>query len=210
MVEKIATTQWLIGIDEAGRGPLAGPVAVGVVAMRYSDYNKLDLQKKGIRDSKKLSEKQRHEWNEWMLSEVRAKRMFSTVSLVSHTTIDAYGIVPAIKAGIENGLKRVTSHVDIVSPSCQVLLDGGLRAPEEFTNQTTIIRGDEKEPIIALASIIAKVTRDTHMIALAKEYPEYGFDVHKGYGTVAHYQTIHTHGLTPIHRKTFLKKIKAG
>lgn len=92
------------------------------------------------------------------------------------------------------------------SVGTRVLLDGGLRAPVHYTNQQTIIKGDEKELVIALASIVAKVTRDKRMVALAKKFPAYGFEKHKGYGTRAHYEAIKKHGITPHHRKSFLKE----
>ena len=201
--------KYIIGIDEAGRGPLAGPVAVGVVCIPREFYNPELLRARGIRDSKKLSEKKREEWYDWVMAEAKARRLLFAVSLVSNTSIDTHGIVPAIKQGIASGLERIESHLDALLPSeSRVLLDGGLKAPESFSQQKTIIKGDEKEPIISLASIMAKVTRDRHMGELAKKYPEYGFEIHKGYGTARHYEALKNHGASSAHRTTFLKNIE--
>ena len=112
------------------------------------------------------------------------------------------------------GSKASSSELEALLPSpfldgldCHVLLDGGLKAPESYKNQETIIRGDEKEPIISLASIMAKVTRDRHMGELALKHPLYGFEQHKGYGTARHYENLRKHGISPAHRKTFLKNL---
>ncbi len=187
--------RYLIGIDEAGRGPLAGPVAVGVVVTRISK------KRAKMKDSKQLTETQREAWFTKIKEAKKTGELDFAVSLVSHQVIDKKGISVAIKIGIERCLIKLK-----VQPSeCKVLLDGSLKAPEEFLNQKTIIRGDESEPIIALASIVAKVTRDRHMVRIAKKYPNYGFEIHKGYGTIAHRRAIVTHGLSLIHRRTFCR-----
>ncbi|MEY2671785.1 MAG: ribonuclease ribonuclease, partial [Candidatus Parcubacteria bacterium] len=129
------------------------------------------------------------------------------VSAVSASDIDKIGIVPSIQKALNNSLAKVASQK--VSPaSFHVYLDGGLKAPVEYVNQETIIKGDELHPVISCASIVAKVTRDALMDKYGLEYVDYGFENHAGYGTSAHYDAIKKHGLTPIHRKTFLKNIK--
>ncbi len=128
------------------------------------------------------------------------------VSYITAEAIDAIGISNAIKCALVESLARLQ-----VSPEeVHVLLDGGLYAPEEYIFQETIIKGDEREPVIALASIAAKVSRDQLMEELADTHPEYGFENHKGYGTTEHYKAIRKHGITPHHRKTFLTSILAA
>ena len=197
----------IIGIDEAGRGPLAGPVAVGAVIMSrlhlakikgHRMSRKISLPK--LRDSKKLSEGQREAWFEFLKAEKKKGNLNFAVALMSEKIIDEQGIVRAIKIGIKKCLKKLKAD----PTRSLVLLDGGLKAPAEFINQRTIIRGDESEPIISLASIVAKVTRDRRMIQLAKKYPNYGFEIHKGYGTKKHYRAIKKLGISKVHRKTFL------
>jgi ribonuclease HII len=124
------------------------------------------------------------------------------VSLVGERLIDEQGIVAAVKIGIRRCLKRLGCP----AAKCLVLLDGSLRAPRQYKNQKTIIRGDEQVPLIALASIAAKVWRDRRMIRLAKRYPRCGFEKHKGYGTQAHYRALKKFGPTPLHRLSFLRR----
>ena len=182
---------YIVGIDEAGRGPLAGPVAVGVCAVLSTfDFTILD----GIRDSKTLSEKQREEWYTRLVQ----ASLTHSVALVGARIIDRDGIQRAIRLGLSRALRRVA-----VSYDSTVLLDGGLRAPERYKEQTTIIKGDSSEPLIAAAAILAKVTRDRYMLRQHLKYPQYGFDQHKGYGTAQHRAAIEQHGLTPLHRATF-------
>lgn len=188
----------IIGIDEAGRGPLAGPVAVGACAVPENfDYKIFGI----LKDSKKLSEKRREEIFAQMQILKKDGKINFSVALVSNKVIDERGIVFAIRKGIEGTLKKL----NIDSTNSIVKLDGSLKAPEEFINQETIIKGDEKIPIISLASIAAKVTRDRHMKELAKLHTGYDFEVHKGYGTKRHQNCIQKNGLCEIHRKTFLK-----
>jgi ribonuclease HII len=122
------------------------------------------------------------------------------VAFSSAKTIDRIGIVPAVERALSSAFSRLESD----PLSCEVLLDGGLKAPAPFVRQTTIIRGDDSEPIIGLASIAAKVERDARMRRLAKKYPGYGFEVHKGYGTKAHYAAIRRYGSVSEHRRSFL------
>ena len=191
----VKNCEYIIGIDEVGRGPIAGPVTVGAVLLPNS-YSWHDF--KGLKDSKKLTKKDREVW----FSQVRGMGGISyKVSSVSEKVIDKKGIVYSIRLAILRSLNKL----DVNPKECLVLLDGGLCAPKKFVYQKTIIRGDEKEYSIALASIMAKVTRDRKMVQLSKKYPEYGFDSHKGYGTKRHYEEIKKHGMCDIHRRSFFK-----
>jgi len=188
------THKYIVGIDEVGRGPIAGPVTVGAVLLSKS-YSLRDF--KGLKDSKKLTENNKEVW----FSRVSVMPDVSyTVSSVSQKVIDSYGIVHAIRLALSRSLKKL----DVEPKDCLVLLDGGLYAPKEFIYQKTIIKGDDKEYAIALASVMAKVTRDRMMVRLSKRFPEYGFDSHKGYGTKKHYEKIKKHGICDLHRKSFL------
>ncbi|PIR69464.1 MAG: ribonuclease HII [Candidatus Niyogibacteria bacterium CG10_big_fil_rev_8_21_14_0_10_46_36] len=192
--------KYLIGIDEVGRGPLAGPITIGVVVVPQKRKNLFV----GIKDSKALSVSKREEWFKALQGHTRGNRMFYAISSVSHAVIDKIGIVPATRLAISRSLKKIAKkNVRIGSKSARVLLDGGLKAPREYANQQTIIRGDKQIPIIAAASIMAKVMRDRKMMRLAREYPQYGFDIHKGYGTKAHMRALKKYGLSNIHRKSF-------
>lgn len=187
---------YIIGIDEAGRGPLAGPVSVGIcIAPHDFDFTIF----KNLKDSKKLSEKRRVEILAQMKELQNTKTINFSVALVSNKMIDDKGIAFAITSAI----KALLNKINIEPHKVKILLDGGLRAPDEYIYQETIIKGDEKEPVISLASIAAKVTRDLHMIKLANDYPEYGFEIHKGYGTAKHREAIKKHGQSIVHRRTF-------
>ncbi|MDO8565413.1 MAG: ribonuclease HII [bacterium] len=192
--------RYVVGIDEAGRGPLAGPVAVGAVKVYKSDkFNKLV---RGIKDSKQLTASERELWFALATEARRKGELDFKVSLVSEKIIDKHGIAYAIRVGI----KRCLVGLNVTTDS-QIFLDGALKAPTEFKHQLTIIRGDEKIPIISLASICAKVIRDRKMVRLAKKFPKFGFEIHKGYGTLMHRKAIKKYGSTELHRKTFLKKL---
>ena len=194
--------RYLIGIDEAGRGPLAGPVAVGAVMVPVDfDWKVIE----GVRDSKKLSEKKREELFARAQELQRSSALRYAVATSSVHYIDTYGIVPAVKRALTEALSRF----EVEARDCRVLLDGSLHAPAQYIHQETIIRGDDSEPVISLASIMAKVTRDRLMRRLAPRYPAYGFDIHKGYGTEAHCRAIKSSGLSDIHRKSFCSGIVA-
>ena len=201
--------RYLIGIDEAGRGPLAGPVAVGAVLVPVDfDWKLVE----GVRDSKKLSEKKREEIFVRAGELEKSHSLRYAVSTSSAAYIDRYGIVPAIKRALAEALFKVTVTEDGPlhakdGPRYEILLDGGLHAPSQFSTQKSIIRGDDTEPIISLASIMAKVTRDRLMKRLSPKYPEYDFHVHKGYGTLAHRSAIQMYGLSEVHRTTFCSRI---
>jgi ribonuclease HII len=196
---------FLIGIDEVGRGPLAGPVGVGLCAIKK---DKLVIAKKifkNFKDSKQLSEKQRYEWLEKIKSAEKDGILFYKVFMSSEKIIDEKGI----SFGIKSAMNKCLDFFDFNPETIEIRLDGSLHAKEEFKNQKTIIKGDEKELVIALASIVAKITRDEYMKKIAKKYPDYGFDVHKGYGTKSHRDIILKNGPSKIHRMSFLKKILA-
>ncbi len=204
--------KYLIGIDEVGRGPLAGPVAVCALCICQNKNlnNKTKFAGANFRnfkDSKKLSHNQRVEWLEKINLEKKKGNILYKVSFESNKIIDKKGLTFAIKNALGKSLNslNLSAQAGINSKECLVLLDGGLRAPAEYTNQKTITKGDEKELAIALASIVAKVTRDDLMVKLALKYPGYGLEKHKGYGTRDHYKAIKSQGISAIHRKSFLK-----
>ncbi len=194
----------IIGIDEVGRGPVAGPTAVGAFVVRDLKIKRLIAKfPVPLRDSKKLSRSQREVW----FAQIKMWRSEGlcdfAVTMISAKTIDQIGIARAIARALETSLFKLKPKI-----SDSVLLDGGLKAPKEFKNQKTIIKGDEKEKVISLASICAKVTRDNCMFKQAKKYPHYGFENHVGYGTRAHYMAIKKYGPISLHRRSFLKKMK--
>lgn len=188
-----------VGVDEAGRGPLAGPVSVGVVAINRK-FNKKFFR--GIKDSKKLTKISREEWFKKIKEANEIGHLNFAVALVSEKIIDKKGIVEAIKIGIEECFNNLK-----IPKYSKILLDGSLKASKDFKNQKTIIRGDEKIALISAASIMAKVIRDKYMVKIAMQYPQYGFEEHKGYGTARHIEMIKKFGPSKIHRKTYLTKI---
>ncbi len=188
----------LAGVDEVGRGPIAGPVAVG--AFVFLD-EKVKRSFRGVKESKQLTEIEREKWFA-KIEEAKANGSVNfSVNFQSEKIIDKKGLSWAIKKALNNSL----SDLNLNPKKVIVLLDGGLKAPPEYIDQKTIIKGDEKELVIALASICAKVLRDRRMIRLGKKYPEYGFEIHKGYGTRKHYEAIKKFGLLKEHRRSFLK-----
>ena len=159
---------------------------------------------KVAKDSKQLSAVQREEIFKEIQVAQKAETLDFSVSLVSAKIIDENGIVFAIRRAIKNCLNKL----NVPPHQTHVLLDGSLHAPDHFLFQETIIRGDQSEPIISLASIAAKVTRDRKMVQMAREYPAYGFEIHKGYGTLLHRQKIKKHGPSEVHRRSFLKNLR--
>lgn len=206
----------IIGIDEAGRGPLAGPVTVGIFGAeeKIGKWLLKNIFNSKLRDSKKLSEKKREEIYKKFLELKKDHKINFSVSHVSNKIIDKIGISKAIQNGINKSLKKINLTPN-PSPRIRrgekekiyIRLDGLLKAPKEFKNQKTIIKGDEKDVFIACASIVAKVSRDKLMCRLAQKYPNYGFEIHKGYGTRLHMEYIKRLGFSDIHRKTFCKGI---
>ena len=201
MVVKLNSVKFSIGIDEVGRGPIAGPVAVGAFIFLKSDARKLF---RGVKESKQLSERKREEWFSVIKKAKKSGHVDFRVTFQSEKIIDTKGLSYSIKTALFKSLGIILIINKLKPAEVKVLLDGGLKAPANYKNQKTIIKGDEKEAVIALASICAKVLRDRKMNTLAKKYPKYGFDKHKGYGTKRHYEAIRKYGILPIHRKSFL------
>ncbi len=189
--------RFILGVDEAGRGPLAGPVAVGVVRVPEN----FDIKKNfpGVNDSKKLSEDVREELYKEMEGRKKVGEIDFCVRLSSAKVIDTKGITVAVRRGVWSGVRFLAND----PVSVKVFLDGLLLAPPEY-EQETIIKGDALVPVISLASVAAKVRRDRLMKRLALQYPEYAFEAHNGYGTKRHYEAIGKWGLTDIHRRSFL------
>lgn len=191
------TSRWIIGVDEAGRGPLAGPVAVGLVcAPEAFDFH---AAFPGLNDSKQVTEATRERIFEELQKRVAAGELTYIVRMRSHQDIDEKGIAVVIRSAIAHGLKYVAPK----EGEYKVWLDGALRAPSRH-RQETVIGGDALIPAIMLASIAAKVTRDRYMVRLARKYPAYSFEKHKGYGTLEHYSLLAKHGPCAVHRRTFL------
>ncbi len=208
---------FVIGIDEAGRGPLAGPVAVGAVLIpRKFDWKVVE----GVKDSKQLRAQVREQIFEKMCELERVGKLHYAVAFSSHAMIDRRGIVPSIRSALRTTLMHLARDFmanarwnlrgESLEESAEVLLDGGLVAPIAFGTQRTIIRGDETEPVISLASIAAKVLRDRRMEALAEQYPAYRFEEHKGYGTIEHRRIIAREGLCEIHRASFCTGLRVA
>lgn len=179
----------ICGVDEAGRGPLAGPVCAAAVILPKG------LEIPGLTDSKKLTDKKRRE----LFPVIKEQAIAYGIGLASHDEIDEINILQATYLAMERALAQLTVKPDIA------LIDGN-RAKDFGLPVRTVVRGDSLSMNIAAASILAKVTRDDLMLELAEKYPQYGFEVHKGYGTKAHYEALRVHGVSEIHRKTFLKK----
>lgn len=193
---------YLVGVDEAGRGPLAGPVAVGVVKVPH-DFDWALIP--GVGDSKRVAPKNREAIFR-RAKELKAAGVLDfSVVLESAKVIDQRGIVPVITRAQAKAIK--TLALDPVE--CLVLLDGSLTAPPEYT-QRTIIRGDASEPVIGLASILAKVTRDKYMerLAIKPAFLPYEFTTHKGYGTKSHRRSIVEYGLSTEHRVSYCQNLK--
>ena len=193
-MKRNVNSKFLIGIDEAGRGPLAGPVVVAGVRIESGILEYAHEVFNGIKDSKQLTPRQREEWYDRLTNH---SIITWAVARISPGVIDRINIAKATNRGAYMVYKRL-----MCGNNCNVLLDGSLYLPRTIVFET-IIKGDEKIPVISAASIIAKVTRDRIMTRLHKKYPAYGFDAHKGYGTRKHGMMIAVHGLSPIHRLSF-------
>ena len=191
----------IAGIDEAGRGPLAGPVVVACVVM------KSDSTIEAVNDSKKISEKKREKIYEEIIKEAVAYG----VGIVSQTEIDKINILNATKLGLKIAVKEMEEDLhkktsNVVKPEI-ILVDALTKIDTDNIPYKSIIKGDSKSYSIAAASIIAKVTRDRIMRQWDEVYPMYGFSKHKGYGTAAHISAIKEYGLCPLHRRSFVKNI---
>ena len=180
---------FICGIDEAGRGPLAGPVAAGAAILPK------DCQILYLNDSKKLSESRREE----LFLEIKETAIAWSVGIVGPERIDEINILQATYEAMRQAIAKL-------DPAPQILLNDAVTIPQVAIPQVPIIKGDAKSVSIAAASILAKVTRDHMMEEYDKEYPEYGFAKHKGYGTAAHIAALKEFGPTPIHRRTFITK----
>ena len=202
-------TAVIVGIDEAGRAPLAGPVAAGACVIPHSlfrrrlSFNAWSPDKRKhddeylIADSKKLSPEQRERAFEWIVANCP-----HGIAMTDAATIDRIGILAATERAMQLAIRTLS---EFVTPT-YVLVDGRDKFWFDYP-KSSIIGGDGLEPCIAAASILAKVTRDRLMIEWAKEYPGYGFELHKGYPTPAHYDAIKKRGICTLHRQSFLKNI---
>ncbi len=179
----------ICGVDEAGRGPLAGPVCAAAVILPKG------LEIPGLTDSKKLTDKKRRE----LFPVIKEQAVCYGIGLASHEEIDEINILQATYLAMERALAQLNVQPDIA------LIDGN-RAKDFGLPVRTVVKGDSLSANIAAASVLAKVTRDDLMLELSQTYPEFAFEVHKGYGTKAHYEALREHGPSPIHRMTFLKK----
>lgn len=191
--------KWEIGIDEVGRGPLAGPVAIGIVKVPVGfDWEQLP----GVTDSKKLTPEKRAVIHT-LARDLRHRGVIDfTVAQVGASVIDERGISFAIRLAMARAISRLQLHPYTTS----FRLDGSLFAPSHYT-QATIIKGDALYPEIGLASIVAKETRDAFMRRIHRRYRQYGFADHMGYGTVMHRAAIKQYGLSPIHRASYCKNV---
>ena len=179
----------ICGVDEAGRGPLAGPVYAAAVILPQ------DLQIPGLTDSKKLSDKKRRE----LFPVIQEKALAWSIGVASEQEIDEINILQATYLAMERAINGLSIRPDIA------LIDGN-RAKDFGLPVKTVVKGDSLSANIAAASVLAKVARDDVMMELAQKYPQYGFEIHKGYGTKAHYEALRAHGHCAVHRLSFLKK----
>lgn len=182
----------ICGVDEAGRGPLAGPVCAAAVILPPH------LVIPGLDDSKKLTDKRRRE----LMPVIKEQAIAYGIGFASHEEIDQINILQATFLAMQRALDQLQTRPDFA------LIDGN-REKDFGLPVKTVVKGDSLSANIAAASILAKVTRDDLMETMAVDYPQYGFEIHKGYGTKAHYAALTEHGPSPIHRMSFLKKFYA-
>ena len=179
----------ICGVDEAGRGPLAGPVCAAAVILPKG------LEIPGLNDSKKLTDKRRRE----LAPLIKEQALAYGIAFADHNEIDQINILQATFLAMERAIAQLDIKPELA------LIDGN-RKKDFGMMVETVVKGDSRSANIAAASVLAKVTRDDYMEAIALEYPGYGFEIHKGYGTKAHYEALRQLGPCPIHRMTFLKK----
>ena len=179
----------ICGVDEAGRGPLAGPVCAAAVILPPN----ADIP--GLNDSKKLTDKKRRE----LYPIIKEQAIAYGIAFADEKEIDDINILQATFLAMQRA-------IDMLSVKPELALIDGNRAKDFGIPVQTVVHGDSLSASIAAASVLAKVTRDDVMLEMAKQYPEYAFDIHKGYGTKAHYDALRAHGACPIHRMSFLKK----
>lgn len=180
----------ICGVDEAGRGPLAGPVYAAAVILSS------DCVIEGLNDSKKLTEKKR----EALFDEIKEKALAYGIASADEKEIDEINILNATFLAMKRAIDSLSVKPDLA------LIDGNQK-PHTDIEEVTVIKGDAKSMSIAAASVLAKVSRDRFMLEMAEKYPQYEFARHKGYGTKLHYEKIAQYGVCDIHRRTFLKKI---
>ena len=183
------TVTCICGVDEAGRGPLAGPVCAAAVILPR------DLEIPGLTDSKKLTDKKRRE----LFPIIKEQAIAYGIGFASEQEIDEINILQATFLAMQRAIDQLEGKADLA------LIDGN-RQKDFGLPALTVVKGDSLSANIAAASVLAKVTRDDLMLEMAETYPEYGFEVHKGYGTKAHYDALRKYGASPIHRQSFLKK----
>lgn len=179
----------ICGVDEAGRGPLAGPVYAAAVILPPH------LEIPGLDDSKKLTDKRRRE----LMPIIKEQAIAYGIGFATEKEIDEINILQATFLAMERAISQLEGKADFA------LIDGN-REKDFGLPVMTVVKGDSRSANIAAASVLAKVTRDDYMEEMAKQYPEYGFEIHKGYGTKAHYEALRTYGHCDLHRVTFLKK----
>ena len=179
----------ICGVDEAGRGPLAGPVCAAAVILPAN------LEIPGLTDSKKLTDKKRRE----LFPVIKEQAVAFGIGFATEQEIDEINILQATFLAMERAISQLKVKADFA------LIDGN-REKDFGLPVMTVVKGDSRSANIAAASILAKVSRDTYMEQMAQTYPQYGFEIHKGYGTKAHYEALRTYGHCPLHRLTFLKK----
>ncbi|MBE6759517.1 MAG: ribonuclease HII [Ruminococcaceae bacterium] len=204
--EELSSVDWLLyertareegytlvcGVDEAGRGPLAGPVFAAAVILPP------DTIIEGVNDSKKLSEKKR----EALFDVIREKALAYGIAAADHSEIDDINILNATYLAMRRAVEMLEPAPDLI------IVDGNRLPPDLPAEGRTLVKGDALCHSIACASILAKVSRDRFMLAMAEKYPQYQFEKHKGYGTAAHIAALREHGVCPIHRRSFLRKIE--
>ena len=181
--------QVICGVDEAGRGPLAGPVCAAAVILPAN------LEIPGLTDSKKLTDKKRRE----LFPVTKEQAIAYGIGLASEQEVDEINILQATFLAMKRALEQLSVKPELA------LIDGN-RETDFGLPVKTVVKGDSLSANIAAASVLAKVTRDDIMVELAEKYPQYGFEIHKGYGTKAHYAALTEHGASPVHRMSFLKK----
>jgi len=179
----------ICGVDEAGRGPLAGPVCAAAVILPEGELIP------GLNDSKKLTDKKRRE----LFPIIKEKAIAYGIAFASEQEIDEINILQATFLAMKRAIGQLEGKADFA------LIDGN-RETDFGVPCLTVVKGDSRSANIAAASVLAKVTRDIYMEELAEQYPQYGFEIHKGYGTKAHYAALTEHGMCDAHRRTFLKK----
>ena len=179
----------ICGVDEAGRGPLAGPVCAAAVILPEGEIIP------GLNDSKKLTDKKRRE----LFPIIKEKALAYGIAFASEAEIDELNILQATFLAMKRAIAQLEGRADFA------LIDGN-RETDFGIPCLTVVKGDSRSANIAAASVLAKVTRDIYMEELAEQYPQYGFEIHKGYGTKAHYEALTAHGPSPVHRMSFLKK----